>query len=203
MRIKPPKIIRELFPSFIWNFPDEKDAVFLTFDDGPRPEVTPWVLDLLDKYNAKATFFCIGKNVEMFPELFEEVKRRGHAVGNHSYSHVKGWGMQTGDYVRDIDIAGDMIKSNLFRPPYARIGTNQARVLGERYKIIMWDIISRDYNHSLSGDACARNVIPYLEPGAIIVFHDSIKCAQNLFEALPQVLEAIKAKGLVCKRIEL
>ena len=161
------------------------------------------MLDLLDKYNAKATFFCIGKNVEMFPELFEEVKRRGHAVGNHSYSHVKGWGMHTGDYVRDIDIAGDMIRSNLFRPPYARIGTNQARVLGERYKIIMWDIISRDYNHSLSGDACARNVIPHLEPGAIIVFHDSIKCSQNLFEALPQVLEAIKAKGLVCKRIEL
>ena len=203
MRIKPPQIIRKLFPSFIWNFPDEKDGIFITFDDGPRPEVTPWVLDLLDKYNAKATFFCIGKNVEMFPELFEEVKRRGHAVGNHSYSHVKGWGMHTGDYVRDIDIAGDMIRSNLFRPPYARIGTNQARVLGERYKIIMWDIISRDYNQALSGDACARNVIPHLEPGAIIVFHDSIKCSRNLFEALPQVLEAIKAKGLVCKRIEL
>ncbi len=203
MRIRPPKIIRKLFPSFIWNFPDEKEGIFLTFDDGPRPEVTPWVLDLLDKYNAKATFFCIGKNVEMFPELFEEVKRRGHAVGNHSYSHVKGWGMKTGDYVRDIDIAGDMIKSNLFRPPYARIGTNQARVLNERYRAIMWTIISRDYNRNLSGDACARNVIPYIEPGAIIVFHDSIKCAPNLFEALPQVLEAIKEKGLICKRIEL
>lgn len=203
MRIKPPKIIRRLFPTFIWNFPDEKDGIFLTFDDGPRPEVTPWVLDLLDKYNAKATFFCIGKNVEMFPELFEEVKRRGHAVGNHSYSHVKGWGMNTGDYVRDIDIAGDMIKSNLFRPPYAQIGPNQARMLNERYHTIMWNIISRDYNRNISGEACARNVIPYIEPGAIIVFHDSIKCAPNLFEALPKVLEAIKEKGLVCKRIEL
>ena len=203
MRIKPPGIIKKLFPSFIWNFPDEKEGVFLTFDDGPRPEVTPWVLDMLDKYNAKATFFCIGKNVEMFPELFEAVKRRGHATGNHSYSHVKGWGMKTGDYIRDVDMASDMIKSNLFRPPYARIGTNQARVLSERYNHIMWSIISRDYNRNLSGDACARNVIPYLEPGAIIVFHDSIKCAPNLFEALPQVLEAIKEKGLVCKRIEL
>ena len=203
MRIKPPKLIRRLFPTFIWNFPDEKDGIFLTFDDGPRPEITPWVLDLLDKYNAKATFFCIGKNVEMFPELFEEVKRRGHAVGNHSYSHVKGWGMKTGDYVRDIDIAGDMIKSNLFRPPYARIGPNQARVLNERYYHIMWNIISRDYNRNISGETCARNVIPYLEPGAIIVFHDSIKCSRNLFEALPKVLEAIKEKGLVCKRIEL
>ena len=203
MRIKPPKIIRRLFPTFIWNFPDEKDGIFLTFDDGPRPEVTPWVLDLLDKYNAKATFFCIGKNVEMFPELFEEVKRRWHAVGNHSYSHVKGWGMNTGDYVRDIDIAGDMIKSNLFRPPYAQIGPNQARMLNERYHTIMWNIISRDYNRNISGEACARNVLPYIEPGAIIVFHDSIKCAPNLFEALPQVLEAIKEKGLICKRIEL
>lgn len=203
MRIRPPKIIRKLFPSFIWNFPNEKEGIFLTFDDGPRPEVTPWVLDILDKYNAKATFFCIGKNVEMFPELFEEVKQRGHAVGNHSYSHVKGWGMHTGDYVRDIDTASDMIRSNLFRPPYARIGTNQARVLSERYKPIMWNIISRDYNRNLSGDTCARNVIRHLEPGSIIVFHDSIKCAQNLFIALPQVLEAIKAKGFICKRIEL
>ena len=109
MRIRAPKFIRKLFPGFIWNFPDEKEGIFLTFDDGPRPEVTPWVLDMLDKYNAKATFFCIGKNVELFPELFEEIKRRGHAVGNHSYSHVKGWGMKTCDYVRDIDIAGDLI----------------------------------------------------------------------------------------------
>ena len=203
MRIRAPKFIRKLFPGFIWNFPDEKDGVFLTFDDGPRPEVTPWVLDMLDKYNAKATFFCIGKNVELFPELFEEIKRRGHAVGNHSYSHVKGWGMKTCDYVRDIDIAGDLIKSNLFRPPYARIGPNQARVLRERYNTIMWDIISRDYNRNISGETCARNVIPYLEPGAIIVFHDSIKCSPNLFIALPKVLEAIKERGLICKRIEL
>lgn len=203
MRFRAPKFIRKLFPGFIWNFPDEKQGVFLTFDDGPRPEVTPWVLDMLDKYNAKATFFCIGKNVELFPDLFEEVKRRGHAVGNHSYSHVKGWGMKTCDYVRDIDIAGDLIKSNLFRPPYARIGPNQARVLRERYKTIMWDILSRDYNRNISGETCARNVIPYLEPGAIIVFHDSIKCSPNLFVALPKVLEAIKERGLICKRIEL
>ena len=171
------------------------------WDDGVLNDIK--VAELCRKYNAKATFFCIGKNVEMFPELFEEVKRRGHAVGNHSYSHVKGWGMKTGDYVRDIDIAGDMIKSNLFRPPYAQIGPNQARMLNERYHTIMWNIISRDYNRNISGEACANNVLPYIEPGAIIVFHDSIKCAPNLFEALPQVLEAIKEKGLICKRIEL
>lgn len=203
MLIRPPRIIKKIYPSFIWNFEDEKDGIFLTFDDGPRPEVTPWVLDQLDKFSAKATFFCIGKNVELFPEVFEEIKRRGHAVGNHSYSHVKGWGMDTGDYVHDIDTASDMIQSNLFRPPYARIGPNQARVLSERYNIIMWNILSRDYNRSLSGKGCVKNVVPYLRPGAIVVFHDSLKSSKNLWYALPRVLEAIKERGLVCKKIEL
>ncbi|MBQ1882587.1 MAG: polysaccharide deacetylase family protein [Bacteroidales bacterium] len=203
MKIDPPKFIKRLFPSFIWKLPNTKGEVYLTFDDGPRPEVTPWVLDQLDKFDAKATFFCLGKNVEMFPELFEEIKRRGHAVGNHSYSHVKGWGMKTGDYVRDIDIADDLIHSNLFRPPYARIGPSQARVLAERYRHIMWTIISRDYSRRTDGQKCVRNVVPYLESGAIIAFHDSIKCAGNLFEALPQVLEAIREKGLHSARIEL
>lgn len=203
MKIDPPKFIKRLFPSFIWKLPNTKGEVYLTFDDGPRPEVTPWVLDQLDIFDAKATFFCLGKNVEMFPELFEEIKRRGHAVGNHSYSHVKGWGMKTGDYVRDIDIADDLIHSNLFRPPYARIGPSQARVLAERYRHIMWTIISRDYSRRTDGQKCVKNVVPYLESGAIIAFHDSIKCAGNLFEALPQVLEAIREKGLHSARIEL
>ena len=121
----------------MWSFDNETDGIYLSFDDGPRPEGTPWILDQLDRYNAKATFFCIGKNVELYPELYQEILRRGHAVGNHSYSHVKGWGMETGLYVRDIDTASDLIHSNLFRPPYARIGPNQARVLSERYKIVM------------------------------------------------------------------
>ncbi len=203
MLIKPPKIIKKIFPSFIWNFDNERDSVFLTFDDGPRPEVTPWVLDQLDKYNAKATFFCIGKNVEMHPELYQEILRRGHAVGNHSYSHVKGWGMDTGDYVRDIDTASDMIQSNLFRPPYARIGPNQARVLSERYRIVMWNVLSRDYSKRVSGKGCVKNVVPHIKAGAIIVFHDSLKSSRNLWYALPRVLQAIKDKGLICKKIEL
>lgn len=203
MRIIPSKPLKRLYPSFIWSFPEEKDAVFLTFDDGPRPEVTPWVLDILDEYDAKATFFCIGKNVEQFGELYQEIKRRGHIVANHSYSHVKGWGMDTGSYVRDIDTASDLIESNLFRPPYARITPTQARVLSERYKIIMWSVLSRDYNRRLSGRQCANNVLPYITPGAIIVFHDSLKCAKNLWHALPLTLKEIKAKGLICKSIEL
>lgn len=203
MRIRPPKIIKKLFPSLVWNFQGEKNGVFLTFDDGPRPEVTPWVLDQLDKYNAKATFFCIGKNVELFPDLFKDIIERGHAVGNHSYSHVKGWGVHTGIYVSDVDLAADLIPSNLYRPPYARIGPNQARVLSERYKIIMWDVLSRDYNKDLSGKSCVKNVVPYLSPGSIIVFHDSVKSSKNLWYALPKVLKAISDKGLICKKIEL
>ena len=185
------------------NPPNDRNEVYLTFDDGPRLEVTPWVLDQLDKYGAKATFFCIGKNVELFPELFEEIKRRGHAVGNHSYSHVKGWGMSTGDYIRDIDIASDLIHSNLFRPPYARIGPNQARVLAERYRHILWTIISKDYSRRVNGQKCIKNVVPYLESGAIIAFHDSVKCSANFFEALPVVLKAIYDKGLHSAKIEL
>lgn len=203
MKFNPPKIIRKLYPSFIWSLPNNRNEVYLTFDDGPRPEVTPWVLDQLDKYNAKATFFCIGKNVELFPELFEEVKRRGHSVGNHSYSHVKGWGMKTGDYVRDIDVADELIKSNLFRPPYARITPNQAKMLSERYRPIMWTILSKDYNRMIGGKECVNQVVPYLSSGAIIAFHDSIKCSRNLFEALPVVLKAISDNGLHSVNIEL
>lgn len=203
MLFNPPKIIKKIFPAFIWSFDSEKDSVFLTFDDGPTPEVTPWVLDTLDKYGAKATFFCIGKNVELYPDVYAKIIERGHAVGNHAYSHVKGWGMETGDYVRDVDIAAELIHSNLFRPPYARIGPNQARVLSERYKIIMWNILSRDYSRNVSRRQCVNNVVPHIEPGSIIVFHDSKKSSRNLWYALPRVLQAIKEKGLKAKTIQL
>lgn len=203
MYINPPKFLKKLFPSFIWSIDNEMDGVYLTFDDGPRPEVTPWILDQLDRHNAKATFFCIGKNVEMFPGLYAEIIRRGHAVGNHSYSHVKGWGMDTGLYVRDIDTASDLIHSNLFRPPYARIGPNQASVLSERYKIVMWNVVSRDYSRRVSEKQCVKNVLPHLKPGAIIVFHDSIKSSRNLWHTLPIVLDEIDFRGFRCKKIEI
>ncbi len=203
MLIKPPKFIKRLYPNFIWNIETDDNVLHLTFDDGPRPEVTSWVLDQLDRYGAKATFFCIAKNVEMFPDLYAEILRRGHAVGNHSYSHVKGWGMKAGDYLQDVEMAAGFIHSNLYRPPYARITPDQARVLSERYNIVMWSIISRDYNRRLGGRGCADNVLPYLGPGEIIVFHDSIKCAQNLWYALPLVLDRIYEMGLRSDRIDL
>ncbi|MGL4363623.1 MAG: polysaccharide deacetylase family protein [Bacteroidales bacterium] len=176
-------------PSLIWSLPNEQEGVFLTFDDGPNPKVTPWVIETLKQYNAKATFFCLGKNAEQYPEIFQHIKDNGHAVGNHTYSHQKGWGMQTGAYVEDIDLADNFIHSPLFRPPYGRIGPNQIKVIKERYKIIMWDVLSMDYSKYTSRTACANTVINHSRPGSIIVFHDSLKSFKNLEYALPTVLE--------------
>ncbi|MFA6676406.1 MAG: polysaccharide deacetylase family protein [Bacteroidales bacterium] len=203
MYLKIPKFIKKLYPSFIWSFPEEKNGIFLTFDDGPEPSVTPWILDQLAKYNAKATFFCLGRNVERNPELYKRILDEGHSVGNHSYSHVKGWRVDLDDYIDDIDYAANYVDSNLYRPPYARIKTKQARVINERYVTIMWNVLSFDYNKKLSGRQCANHVLPYLDPGNIIVFHDSIKSHKNMQYALPLVLQAIYDKGLVCKSIRI
>ena len=139
--------------------------MFLTFDDGPTPGVTEWILSTLDKYDAKATFFVLGKNVEMYPDLYQRILDAGHKVGNHTYSHQKGWGMSLERYTEDVDFANDLIHSELFRPPYARITPAQARFLGQRYKLVMWDIISRDYNRRLSPRTCLRNVTKYRARG--------------------------------------
>ena len=166
-------------PDLIWEIDDE-DGVFLTFDDGPTPGITEWILATLDKYDAKATFFVLGKNVEMYPDLFRRIVDAGHRVGNHTYSHQKGWGMSLERYTEDVDFANDLIHSELFRPPYAQITPAQARLLGQRYKLVMWDIISRDYNRQLSPRTCLKNVTKYLAPGAIVVFHDSEKAFRNM-----------------------
>lgn len=202
MRIRPPKFVERMFPTFIWTFPDETDTVFLTFDDGPTPDVTPWIVDKLKEYDAKATFFCLGKNVEQHPQEFKLIKESGHAVGNHTYSHQKGWGMSTGNYIQDIDLADNYIKSHLFRPPYGQIKPAQARVLSERYKIIMWDVLSLDYSANISRRKCANMVISGSRPGSIIVFHDSLKSARNMKYALPKALDYFASKNWKTKIIE-
>lgn len=186
----------------IWNFPDSKD-VYLTFDDGPCPEVTPWVLEQLAKYDAKATFFCLGKNVEQHPEVFQMILDGGHKVGNHTYSHQKGWSMKTWRYIEDIDFADSFIKSNLLRPPYGRIKPVQARVLNERYNLIMWDVLSRDYSKYVSPRKCLHTVTKHVKGGSIVVFHDSKKSFRNLSYALPRVLQFLKDNGYKCSGIEL
>ena len=202
MKITPPKFIRKMFPDLVWQIEDER-GVYLTFDDGPTPGVTEWILALLKRYNAKATFFVLGKNVEMYPDLYQKILAEGHQVGNHTYSHQKGVRMSLERYLEDIDLASYSVHSTLFRPPYARITPSQLRVVAQRYKIVMWSIISRDYNRKISGERCLQGVLPHIKAGAIILFHDSEKSFANMSYALPKTLERISELGLKCKAIEL
>ena len=203
MFFTPPNILKKIYPDLIWDFPDSPDEVFLTFDDGPTPDVTPWVLDQLRRYDFKATFFCLGKNVEQYPEIFQQILAEGHAVGNHTYSHQKGWGMKTGRYVEDVDLADDLIRSNLLRPPYGRIKQAQARVLAERYRLIMWSVLSRDYSTLVSPRRCLRGVKKRVTGGSIVLFHDSKKAFRNLRYALPRVLDHLHERRYRCPKIEL
>ena len=202
MRIRPPKFIRKIFPYLIWGIEDER-GVYLTFDDGPTPYVTEWILAMLKRYDAKATFFVLGKNVELYPDLYAKILAEGHAVANHTYSHQRGVRMSLERYLEDVDFAADLVQSNLFRPPYARITLSQLRALALRYKIVMWSIISRDYNRKITKERCLQEVLPHLRPGSIILFHDSEKAFENMSYALPRTLERIKELGLKCKVIEL
>lgn len=202
MLFRPPYLLKKIYPNLIWEFPDSLE-VFLTFDDGPTPEITPWVLDQLKQYDFKATFFCLGKNVEQYPEIFQRILDEGHAVGNHTYSHQRGWGMATGRYIQDVDFADNLIRSNLMRPPYGRIKPVQARLLSERYNIILWSILSQDYSRLVSPRRCLKNVTRYVHPGAIVLFHDSQKAFRNLRYALPRVLSFLKENGYSCTGIEL
>ena len=185
---RPPSIIRKLFPGLVWTIPNEENKVFLTFDDGPDPEVTPWILDKLAEYNAKATFFCLGKNVEKYPDLFERIKKEGHAVGNHTYSHLDGWKTRNKDYFRDVERADKLIGSNLFRPPYGRIKPSQIKLLKERYKIVMWDVLSGDSDQYTIPDKSVRLVNKLSKGGSIVVFHDKSRISMKLKELLPGIL---------------
>lgn len=202
MKIAPPKFIRKLFPELVWQIEDDR-GVYLTFDDGPTPGITEWILSTLRRYNAKATFFVLGKNVEMYPDLYEKILAEGHRVGNHTYSHQKGTRMSLERYLEDIAFASNIVQSELFRPPYARFTPSQLRAVAQRYKIIMWDIVSQDYNRKLTGEICLRGVLPHIKAGSIVLFHDSEKSFANMSYALPRTLEYIEKLGLKCKAIEL
>ena len=202
MKIKPWAFLRRLYPDMIWEI-DDSNGLFVTFDDGPTPGVTEWVLATLKRYDAKATFFVLGKNAEMYPDLYQRIIDEGHKIGNHTYSHQRGWGMSLERYTEDVDLAADILHTELFRPPYARVTPAQMRAVGQRYKIIMWNVLSRDYSFALTPEQCARGVIRHIEPGAIICFHDSEKSFRNMSYALPRVLERARELGLKCKIIEL
>lgn len=193
---QPPVLYRILFPEAVWRIKRKKRrVVYLTFDDGPVPEVTPWVLDTLDKYGVKATFFMVGDNVARNPQLFEEIKRRGHCYGNHTMNHLQGMKTTRDDYMHNIDQANELIDSTLFRPPHGLMKWSQARAIKERYNIIMYDLVTRDYSRNLNGDEVLANVRRYARNGSIIVFHDSLKAEKNLRYALPRAIEWLKEQG--------
>jgi peptidoglycan/xylan/chitin deacetylase (PgdA/CDA1 family) len=202
INLSPPRFFTNLFPNVVWRMPSDNNKVYLTFDDGPTKNVTPWVLDKLKEYDAKATFFCLGKKVEMHPDIYQRILDEGHSVGNHSYSHLKGWETRTGQYVQDVDLAADLIKSDLFRPPYGRIKAVQFRVLKERYRVILWDVLSMDYSRWVTPKRCANIVLNNLHPGAIVVFHDSKKAEKNMKFGLEKLLEEVKNRGLQFGLIE-
>jgi len=221
-----------LYPSLLWNLPKTGNTLYLTFDDGPIPEVTPWVLALLKEYNAKATFFCIGENIVKHPEIFDQILAEGHNVGNHSFNHLNGWKTPTSTYNENVEKAEEIIlemresrnqrqesrdknqdfgkeskeKRNknlkLFRPPYGKITPKQIKTLQRMgFKIVMWEVISGDFDLKLSPEKCLNNVLKNSKPGSIVVFHDSIKASANLKEVLPKVLEYFHQKGFEFKAI--
>lgn len=200
--VKTKRFVKWIFQNYVWEIPNHENKVFLTFDDGPTPEITEWTLEQLKKHSAKATFFCIGNNIEKHPNVFQKVIQDGHAIGNHTFNHLKGWKSATDIYIENVTKCD--IDSKLFRPPYGKIKPIQSkklRALG--YKIIMWDIISYDFDAETTQEKCLENVLKNVQSGSIIVFHDSVKAEQNLKYTLPKTLELLKEKGFVCAKIEL
>lgn len=191
-----PRWLRFIYPGgLIWQMDVQQKVVYLTFDDGPIPEVTPLVLEILNKYNVKATFFMVGDNVQKYPHIFESVKQHGHAVGNHTYHHLKAWSTSHSAYLSDVEKCHEIILTNLFRPPHGQINRLIAKKLKTDYKIVMWSTLTGDYNNKLDGRQCLANAVKGTFPGAIIVFHDSIKALPRMEYTLPLYIEYCRQNG--------
>jgi Predicted xylanase/chitin deacetylase len=192
---QPCRFLRALYPDAIWRMDSEERAVYLTFDDGPIPGITPRVLDLLDSYDIKATFFMVGDNVRKHPQEYQMVVNRGHRIGNHTFNHIKGFEFLSKNYLKNADKANEVLKTDLFRPPHGHMRWAQYFTLKKYYKIIMWDVVTRDYSKKLNGRQVLGIVKKYTRNGSIITFHDSIKSQKNLEYALPRSIEWIKEQG--------
>lgn len=203
--VKPSKIFRMFYPSLLWEMPKTGEkTIYLTFDDGPHPTITPLVLEILKRYDAKATFFCIGNNVRQFPATFELIKKEGHSVGCHTFNHENGWKTKTQDYVGSVSAANELIQSNLFRPPHGKIKRSELKKLrtsNSELQTVAWTVIAYDWDHALSPEDVYQNVIRNAGDGAIVAFHDSLKAYSNMISVLPRVLEYYSQKGFVFKNI--
>lgn len=207
--IKSHFLIKKIFSNYIWSVPDRSKIVYLTFDDGPTPKITAFVLSELNKFNAKATFFCIGENIKKYPVLFQNILNQGHQIGNHTFNHLNGWQTDDQIYLENILQCENELRklsanqNKLFRPPYGKIKTSQANSLIKKgYKIFMWDVLSADFDISVSKEKCLENVVKNVESGSIIVFHDSVKAFPNMEFALPKTLTILKERGFTFKSLK-
>lgn len=195
MQFKTPYVAKLVYPSLTWDMPNASKKIFITFDDGPHPEITPLVLEILDKYSAKATFFCVGENVKNFPDTFHLIKENAHTVGNHSFNHLNGWKTENSNYYENVKKAAKYIDSDLFRPPYGRISPSQIKHLKKQYRIIMWSALSYDFDIRVSKEKCLELSIKNTVSGSIIVFHDSAKAKEKMLFALEGFLKHFSKRG--------
>lgn len=189
--------------SLLWQVKTGSKTIYLTFDDGPIPELTEEILTILQKFNAKATFFCVGENVERYPEIYNKILENGHSTGNHTHHHLKGWSVNCADYTNDIQQASKLIDSGLFRPPYGLMSYKQAKTVAKEFKIVMWSVLTRDYDTGVGNEECLQIALEGLKPGAIIVFHDNIKAREKVRYALPRLLEHMEKEGYRSEKLEL
>jgi len=192
--VKPSQIAEMAFPRLTWRVPGDS-KVYLTFDDGPIPEITEWVLETLATYKIQATFFCVGENVEKYPEIFQKILEAEHSVGNHTYNHLNGWKTDCDKYLENVEKASMLIKSHLFRPPHGRIRPSVATKILKTYKVVMWDVLPKDYDNELDPEKCLATVIKKVSKGSIIVFHDSIKAEKNMRYTLPKTIDYLIENG--------
>ena len=203
--------MRAMYPDFLWRVKTDEKVIYLTFDDGPIPEITEFVLETLENYQAQATFFCIGNNIEKYPNIFQQVVNQGHIIGNHTFNHLKGWNTEDDVYIENFKKCNDVLllpnikcrTSNIeyFRPPYGRIKKNQAQEILKTHEIIMWDVLSGDYDQSIQKETVLKKSIQYSEAGSIVLFHDSIKASKNMMYTLPRFLEHFSNEGFIFKKL--
>lgn len=209
--VRPNRLIRSIYPRAWWRLQDSDNKIYLTFDDGPVPDVTENILGILKKYEAAATFFCVGANIEKNPALFRQILNEGHSVGNHTQRHLNGWKAKVADYKSSVDTCRNTFESNgwkpgsgrpLFRPPYGRMTRSQLRLVNREYQVVMWDVLTKDYDPKISPEKCLERSLKMTRPGSIVVFHDSLKAAKNVKFALPRYIETLKEKGFSFVKLE-
>ena len=200
--VKTPPIIKSIFSDYVWSVDTLEKEVFITFDDGPIPGLTPWVLDLLAEYNFKATFFCVGENVRRYPMIYKRILNEGHLAGNHTYHHLNGWLADTDTYLYDVQACHIMVQSPLFRPPYGKMKRSQSNVIRTDKTIVMWDVLSGDFDKSISNEKCLSNVVDNYSRGSVIVFHDNVKAEDKLRFVLPKFFDHLVTNNFTASNLK-